>query len=79
MRGPIEENDHGIQRAVHSIRALVQQMNLLLGLQAMLWLQYEHEGHMDVAVHDLYETKLHNIESELTDILGRLVIEDLPF
>lgn len=79
MMGPMEENDDGLGRATHSIRVLHKDMLLLLGLMSLLWLQYTHEGHMDRSVYDLFETKMHNIEGELEDILGRLVVARPPF
>lgn len=79
MMGPVIEEDQHLKRTVHSLSVLHQSMNLIIGLHSLLNLQYTHEGHMDTAVFDMLDLKLHELESELSDVLGRLVVEDLPF
>jgi len=79
MSQHVEEIDNRLKRSKFALRTTHQDMNLVLGLHALLQLQYTHEGHLDAAVNELLEEKLHGIELQLADILGRLHVEDLPF
>lgn len=53
-------------------------MSLCLALAGLLWLQYEHEGHMDDQVHVLLLEKLDEAISKWAKVWPALVRQGMP-
>jgi len=79
MSRQIDTISDRLKRTRYSVKVVHEQMNLIIGLHAVLHLQYVHEGHMDEHVFDQLDLKIHQMEQDLSNILGSLYIEDLPF
>jgi len=75
----VEEMDNRLKRTKFSLRRLHNDINLILGLHSLLHLQYLHEGHIDGHVYQELDTRLFNFEVQLSEALGRLHVDDLPF
>lgn len=61
------------------LAALHQKVLVLVGLAALLDLQYTHEGHRDEHVVSLHLDTMLSIELELSNVLHIDSLSDMPF
>lgn len=61
------------------IYVLRQSLLLCVGLFSLLHMQHLHEGHMDEHVFDLFSSKMHLMEQQLSNSLEVHALESVPF
>lgn len=69
----------GLGERVINVEALRELVLICIGLAALLKLQYEHEGHMDEHVSQVFLDLIHEVEQQLSNSLGYPETDDIPF